>query len=338
MAILGELLNCVDNRADIINLGNINAIFSTVVELLSNIRQSNELRNIRRCIEVFLKERKKFLRQKPVEENFCDAECMKVIDYLLSDTNTDPLIVAEKQTILQLFISNQLLNLEQCTKVINLFMSNNIYRRSETIETVQCILLNAEKLNFDKTAEVILNFLKWIYDDDFKNKAHMIIMKLKPIEFDLVAKTSALAIINIPSIQTGTLKDVYSQETNKNSIIQLFMYKYNRKFICLERGKDYSQKCVRDMASKSKQSNQADTNKTKSCLLQNNYENLMRLLDFENSSDTSTDAILQNLKSLIKVTALMKYLLQYECFDIDSYKQCPLIKRIGLFLSHLEVI
>lgn len=338
MAILGELLNCIDSDVGLINLGNIKSILTTVTDLLSNITQSNELKNIRRSMQIVLKQRSNFLMQKSILDNFGDHQYRKLVQYLLSDTNTDFLIIVEKQLLLQLLICNKLLSIDECTKLLNLFMSNTIYKRTETINTVKCILENADNLGFQKTSDVIVSCFQWLYSESNRNQGQNIVLNLKPIEADLIAETSALAMINILS-EAGLPKyDGCTKEVATDRHYQLFLYKFTRKFICLESETSHSRWSSQDVLKDSKQEQKIDTSKTKTCLFQSNYECVMRLLDLKTSQDVSCDALLKNLESLIKISALMKYLLQYEIFNEDTYVQCPLIKRIGLFLNHIKVI
>lgn len=338
LAILGELLNCIDSDVGLINLGNIQEVLTTITDLLNNITQSNELKNIRRSMQIILKQRSNFLMQKSILDNFGGQECRKLVQYLLSDTNTDFLIIVEKQILLQLLISNKLLSIDECTKLLNLFMSNTIYKRTETINTVKCILENADNLGFQKTSEVMVSCFQWLYSESNRNQGQNIVLNLKPIEADLIAETSALAMINILS-EAGLPKYVgCTTGVATDRHYQLFLYKFTRKFICLESKNSPSRRSTQDVPKESKQELQTETTKTKTCLFQSNYECVMRLLDLKISQDISSDALLKNLESLIKISALMKYLLQYEIFTEDTYIQCPLIKRIGLFLNHIKVI
>lgn len=345
LAILGELLNCIDSGVGLINLGNIQEILTTISDLVHDVTQSNELKNIRRVLQIVFKQRAAFLEQKSIVESFGVKDCQKLMQYLLSDTNTCPEIIAEKQILLQLLMANKLMTVDECTKLLNLFMSNTIYKRPETINTVKCMLENAKKLGFQKTSEVMVSCFHWLYSEINRNQGQNIIFNLKPIEPDVIAETCALAMINILS-DAGFPKndddddDQTKVVTTKDRHYQLFLYKFNRKYICLETAKSYLSSSLRDEPKKEsgfQEFFECDANKPKTCLFQSNYEYVMRLLELKISQSTSIDTLLKSLESLRKLSGLMKYLLYYEIFDEKTYTQCPLIKRIGLFLNHIKV-
>lgn len=300
--------------------------------ILQDFLNAQNLKNVRLTLWQLLQKEQKYIKTKAIPTNYCHELWQNMMQLLINDTSSSDQIIAEKQLVLQNLIKFQKLSAEQCITLLNSFMTNAALKRTECIRTIQEILKNADRLGLDKTSEIVGQIIAWMYGDRNKNEAKTLLLHIEPIPLELIAKTCAIAVINfLNPLALNSLEPSGA----KNSNLQLLLYKYNRKLLCLEvHGEELKLKSnLKDLSA----SNLISNSEHKNCLFQSNYELLMRTLNFETSKGLASKDILLDLSALLKMTLLMKCFLQYDVFDSSTYLQCPLIKRIGFFLSHLEV-
>lgn len=325
---MAELLKEINS---VINITNFQPLLVLILNILKIYKNKKNLKSVRLCLTELLVKEKEFIKNKSIPFNYCQDEWLNIIQILITDTSSCSDIVAEKQLLLQQLIIHHKLRAEDCTMLLNSFITNAALKRSECVLTIQNILKQADVMGLDKTCPLIGQTIAWLYGERDKNEAKTILLNIEPVRPALIAETCAIAVINF--LDETVLKTLEPINTfnQKNFTLEVLQFKYNRKFLCLERhGKQL----------KSLQQNHTvnKANEQKNCLFQANYELLMRTLNFETSNGTSCKDIILDLQSLLKICLLMKSLLSFEVFDDSSFMQCPLIKRIGFFLSHLEVI
>lgn len=329
LSILSELLKEIN---DVINITNYQSLITLNLNSLKNYKNHKNLKSLRLCLTQLLAKEKEFLANKSIPTNYCHDEWLKIVKILITDTSSCADVIHEKQLILQQLIMHHKLTSEDCNTLLNAFMTNSALKRTECVFTIQEILKQADVIGLDKTSTLIGQTIVWLYGERDKNEAKNILLNIEPVPPQLIAETCAIAVINF--LDDTVLKSSSTSYTknNKNLHLEMLQFKYNRKFVCLERhGQELKKLQQNETTSK--------TNDQKNCLFQANYELLMRTLNFETSKAVGCKDIILDLHSLLKISLLMKSLLIFEVFDesTSSFMQCPLIKRIGFFLSHLEV-
>ncbi|XP_013106382.2 serine/threonine-protein kinase ATM [Stomoxys calcitrans] len=324
LSILAEIANEIDN---IINIANYEQLLNATASILQHYTNAKNMRSVRFLLTKLLYKEKEFLATRSIPCNYCQDAWLKVVQLLISDTSSCPDVISEKQIILQKLIAHDKLSIDHCSTVISSFLTNAGLRRSECVVTLQDIFKNADSIGLDKTSIVVSQCITWLYGDKDRNEAKSILLNVEPINPNLIAETCAIAVINF--LSDKTLRQFTPKKVDVNNNLQYLRFKYIRKFLCLEY---HGQK----LKSFSKESN-GEVAVSSNCLFQNNYEFLMRCLNLDTTQGTTCKDILEDLTSLQKMSLLMKALLEYGVFDDNSFIQCPLIKRIGLFLSHLEL-
>lgn len=323
---MAELVTDIDS---IINITNYQQLLALNLKILQEFTNNATLKSIRLCLTQLLRKDTQFTKDKSIPLNYCKEEWIKIVKILVSDTSCCSEIIAEKQLLLRELITHHKLTIENCKQLLNSFTSNVTLKRSECVLTVQHILKYANEIGLDKTCPLVSQIISWLYGERDKNEAKTILMHIEPVSPSLIADTCALAVINFLDDSILKPKNVFIK--NKIDLLQLLQFKYNRKFVCLEwHGKESKYMQQKQL--------QQTMSEQKNCLFQSNYELLMRTVNFETSKGTTCKDIICDLHSLLKICLLMKSLLEFEVFDESTIMQCPLIKRIGFFLSHLEVI
>lgn len=320
LSILAELLVEVDN---IINISNYQALLKSILKILQTYGNARNLRHIRLCLKTLLIKNTVYMRDKSLPMDYCHQEWLKIIEFVLTDTASDSEIISEKQSLINDLIVHQKLNASQCVTLMTSYMANPI-RRTEYVTTVRHMLQQADQIGLDKTSELITRCIRWLCSEHDKNEAKSILMNIEPIKPELIFDTCAIAVTNI--FNTSQFNDMPLNSSKMNNNLEFLLYKYNREFVALKKhGR---------VVNTPKKKAPIDQ---KNCVFQSNYEFLMNILNYETSKSVTTKDILMDLTVLYKMILLMKSLLQYGIFDEKTYTECPLIKRIGLFLSHLEV-
>uniref|UniRef100_A0A1A9WKS3 Serine/threonine-protein kinase ATM n=1 Tax=Glossina brevipalpis TaxID=37001 RepID=A0A1A9WKS3_9MUSC len=320
LSILAELTVEVGN---IINICNYQVLLENVLRILKIYENAKNLRNIRICLKALLIKTAIFTQTKSLPMNYCDQEWLKVIEFILADTASDSEIITEKQLLINDLIVYQKLNANQCISLMTSYVANPI-RRPEYIITVRHILQQADQIGIDKTSEFMTRCIRWICCENDKNEAKSILMNIEPIKPELIFDTCAIAVTNI--LDNSQVNDFAPNNNEMNNNLEFLLYKYNREFVALKRHGLSHNTSSRKVSSEQK-----------NCMFQSNYEFLMNIMNYETSKSVTSKDMLVDLTALHKMTLLMKSLLQYGIFDENTYTECPLIKRIGLFLSHLEL-
>lgn len=323
---MAELVTAVDT---IVNVANYQQLLKLTLNILEDYTNGRNMQCIRLLLTKLLVKEKEFVATKSIPDNYCHEEWLQITKTLINDTSSCSDVIAEKQKLLQKLILHRKLSVDCCTTLINSFITNAALRRTECVQTLKEIFKHADHIGLDKTSNLVGQCISWLYGDKDRNEAKSILLHIEPIEPQLIADTCAIAVINF--LNEASLKPKSTAEDSiLNDNLQNLQFKYIRKFLCLE------------CHAKALQLHEQTTNlKTlqlpANCLFQCNYELLMRTVNFETTQGTSCKDILEDLTSLQKIAMLMKSLLEHGVFDDNSFMQCPLIKRIGFFLSHLEV-
>lgn len=324
LSVLSELLKEISS---IINITNYRSLLNLSLNILKNYKISKNLNSVRLFITELLRKENEFVTNKSMHLNYCEDVWHKIVKVVIADTSPCGDVVSEKQLMLQQLILHNKLTAEDCANLMNSFMTNAALKRTECVLTIQTILKQVDEIGFDKTSSLIEQVILWLYGERDRNEATTILLNIDPVKPALIAETCALAVINFLDVSVLKIK---SQPFNDaEHTLEMLQFKYNRKFLCLET----HSKRIKGM---NKKRTLNGGNEPKNCLFQGNYESLMRTLNFEPSEGTTAKDIVLDLQSLLKISLLMKFLLSFEVFDGSSYMQCPLIKRIGFFLSHLE--
>lgn len=326
LSILAELVNEIDC---VINITNFRQLLQTNLQTLQDYTNAKNLRSIRLSLTKILEKEKQFLAAKSITANYCHEDWLSVVQILITDTSSCSDVISEKQLLLQILIAHEKLSIDNCITLINSFITNSALRRSECVTTLQDIFKNADQIGLDKTSPLVGQCITWLYGDKDRNEAKSILLHIEPIKPHLIAETCAIAVINFLNHTTLKSSSVLLPSIKYN--LQSLQYKYIRKYLCLE-------KHANDLKLLEEKGRTTKNTSSVNCLFQSSYEFLMRSLNFETTQGTTCKDILQDLNSLQKMSLLMKALLQYGVFDENSFMQCPLIKRIGFFLSHMEVL
>lgn len=229
-------------------------------------------------------------------------------------------VIHEKQLLLQLFIQHYKVDTANCLNLMQLIFNNRCMHRNDCIQTVLTIFENYEKLNILKSTELTCQVISWLYE--YKQQAA--VMTTDSIDINLVAKLASTVSINVLDVEHKTMKvkDTCSHLTKCLSL------KFNSQFLCLDtHAKDLE-------ALKNTVVSFEDS--TGNCLIQLNYEKLMRTVNFETCNETKISNILQDLNHLRILTALFNQFVNFKIFDGMKCDNCLLIKRISLFLSHIQ--
>ncbi|XP_054727235.1 serine/threonine-protein kinase ATM isoform X1 [Anastrepha obliqua] len=329
-AILGVLLG---NQQNVINLTN----YPELLQAISNITNvsSNAMtwRSIRRGLTaVLMFEENGILGVNKVYVSYCTDKWNKIVNFLISESSENNNIITEKQLLLQALIKHGKLSSEASNKLIQSIISNSILRRAEAFETIRQILIHADICGVDKNSKTIEKIIIWAYEINDKINARSMLLNIAPVDVTLINDTCAIAVTNFLNEQQIFPSTTYRDDFQMNYYnLNLLQYKYNIKFVCLEEhGKPLKsmQTFLQAKSAKSKPLN--------NCLFQNTYELLMRTVNLEISKETTCASIISDMSSLYKLADLMKALLHYEVFTKANLSQCPLIKRVGFFLSHME--
>jgi len=203
--------------------------------------------------------------------------------------------------------------------------TNEMLKRNECFATIREIFIHADKCGQDKASADLEPIIAWAYGSGDRNNTAQLIHNIASIDSRLQADTFAISIINF--LDEQQLEEITSPSPLAVPVEQnLLAYKYNKQLICLDT--DYAAPFTSITQLQSE---------TKNCLFQTNYDCLMRGLNFQIAKENHPSAILKNLNSLLRLACTMERLLYYKVFNADNFTTCPLIKRIGLYLSHIEV-
>lgn len=327
-AIFAELLQLSDA---IISVGNYQQTLQITLDVLLIYDNGRNLHNVRLCLTSLLAKEQQLLQTHAIPDDYLPALWHKIGSHLISETRSSADIIAEKQIILQSMIRHKKLKPALCGTLINSITTIDVLRRSECISTLREIFIHAQHCGLNKATSELEPIINWAYGSE-KIKATQMIHNIAAIDAKLLADTFCIGIINF----LDERQESQQLETTSASMsavnLQLLQYKYNKQLICLEpEFQAQLSPCPDRRQGEAAQSN------AKNCLFQNNYELLMRMLNPSTTNEHTPSAILKDLKGLHKLVCTMERLLHYKVFDADNLLQCPLIKRIGLFLSHIEV-
>ncbi|XP_067638113.1 serine/threonine-protein kinase ATM isoform X4 [Eurosta solidaginis] len=327
-AILGALLS---NQHNVINLANYQELLQFVSTILNISSNAMTWRSIRRCLNaILIFEESDVSNQNNAYVTCCKPIWNKIVNFLISESSENNDIIKEKLLLLQLLIKRGKLSSEASNNLIQSIITNSILRRDEAFETIRQILINADICGIDKTSNTVEKILIWAYELNDKINARSILLNITPVDIKLINDTCAIAVTNFLNEQQ-IFASFANQDKTQNHCINMIQYKYNFKFICLEEhGK---------LLKTTQQLIQPSCNSTKvlnNCLFQNTYELLMRSVNIEISRETTCSSIVKDMGSLYKLADLLKTFLYYEVFTKQNLSQCPLIKRVGFFLSHME--
>ncbi|XP_012162970.1 serine/threonine-protein kinase ATM isoform X2 [Ceratitis capitata] len=330
-AILAAVLK---NHHHVINLSNYHELLQFISTVL-NISASGIIwRSIRRSLLAILlfEEKESSNRDIKTYINYCTETWNKIVTFLISESSENNDIIVEKQLLLQSLINHRKLSAESSNSLIQSIISNSVLRRTEAFETIRQILINAYNCGIDKNSITIEKILVWSYEVNEKINARSMLLNIAPVDIMLINDTCAIAVTNFLNEQQKFSTIPRQQEIQINSEnLNMLQYKYNIKYLCLEE----HGKALRSMQSPT-QSFGTSPNTLNNCLFQNTYELLMRTVNFEISKEVTCSSIISDMTSLNKLADLMKTFLYYEVFTSENLSQCPLIKRIGFFLSHME--
>lgn len=265
--------------------------------------------------------------------SYIEETWKKIVNFLISESSENNDIIIEKQILLQELIKHGKLSFESSNNLIQSIISNSILRRTEAFETIRQILIHSDICGIDKNSNIVERFLIWAYEANEKINARSMLLNIAPVDITLINDTCAIAVINfLNEHQIFPTTSCGDEIPMHLSNLKMLQYKYNIKFVCLEEhGKTIKSRQTAadpDVVSSKELGN---------CLFQNTYELLMRTLNIEISKQTTCISIVSDMTSLNKLADLMKAFLHYGVFTEQNLMQCPLIKRIGFFLSHMEV-
>ncbi|XP_017035887.1 serine/threonine-protein kinase ATM [Drosophila kikkawai] len=320
-AIFTELLQL---SSVILNVGNYQQSLVTVSDIMQMYGNARNLRNLRLCLRSLLEKEKELLKSQSIQEGFLAELWKRMGNHLISETTTNSEGIKEKQLVLQLLIRHHKLSPKMVTSLLQNITTNEMMKRNECFATIREIYIHAGACGQDKASADMEPIIAWAYGSGERTSATQVIHNIASIDAKLQADTFAISIINF--LDQQQLEELSKSESKEISAEQnLLAFKYNKQFVCLNR--EYAQPFVSITQLQSE---------TKNCLYQTNYECLMRSLNYQSVNDNQPAAILKNLTSLHRMTCTMERLLHYKVFDAENFEACPLIKRIGLFLSHIE--
>ncbi|XP_014097138.2 serine/threonine-protein kinase ATM [Bactrocera oleae] len=329
-AILAVLLS---NQRNIINVSNYQELLQFVSKVLNISANAVIWRSIRRSLIAILKfEDYMSSSNDKIYISYSEETWKKITNFLISESSENSDIIIEKQILLQELIKHGKFSFESSNNLIQSIISNSILRRSEAFETIRQILIHSDICGIDKNSNIIEKIIIWAYEVNEKINARSMLLNISPVDITLINDTCAIAVINFlnerkifPKTSCGD--EIQMHFTNLN----MLQYKYNIKFLCLEEHaktlKSNQNGADADVISPKELSN---------CLFQNTYELLMRTLNVKISKQTTCVSIVSDMTSLNKLADLMKTFVHYGVFTNQNLTQCPLIKRIGFYLSHME--
>ncbi|XP_030382015.1 serine/threonine-protein kinase ATM [Scaptodrosophila lebanonensis] len=321
-SIFTELIQLSDS---IINVANFKQTLETASDILRMFGNPKNLMNVRVCLTCLLKREQELEESKSMSENYLADLWCQLGDYIISEPSSSAKVIVEKQIIIRALITHGKLTPKQCSTLLQYIRSNEVLMRNECIETIRDLFLHAERCGIDKASVELEPVIKWAYDTCDKHSATKAIHNIDAIKPHLLADTFAIGIINfLDDRQLKNLKAAaHSSIPPTDSELQTLTIKYNRKLLCLFERDQLTDRTVNE-------------SNVKNCLFQNNYELLMRMLNYETTKDFQITNILKDLHALHNLSCTMERLLHYKVFDATNFTQCPLIKRVGLYLSHLE--
>ncbi|EDV35318.2 LOW QUALITY PROTEIN: uncharacterized protein Dana_GF11791 [Drosophila ananassae] len=308
----------------ILNVANYQQALTTVSDILQIYGNFKNLRNVRLCLDVLLKKEKELVESLSIQKDFLGDLWVQMGNHLISESTTNSEEINERQLVLQMLIRHKKLNQKMVTTLLQNITSNEIMRRNECIATIREIYIHAAECGLEKSSADLEPILAWAYSSGARNSVTHLIHNIASIDTSLQADTFSICIINfLDEKQQKELSNPEPIATLEDQNTLLF--KYNKKLVFM--GKDY----VDSAANKA-----LHQGETKNCFFQTKYECLMRNLNFNSVNDNESQSIKKNLSSLHKLVCTMERLLFYKVFDAGNFTGCPLIKRIGLFLSHIE--
>ncbi|XP_020814150.1 serine/threonine-protein kinase ATM [Drosophila serrata] len=320
-AIFTELLQI---SSVILNVGNYQQSLATVSDIMQMYGNARNLKNLHLCMGSLLEKEQELLKSKSIQEGFLAELWSRMGNHLITETTTNSEEIKEKQLVLQLLIRHHKLSPKIVTSLVQNITTNEMMKRNECFASIREIYIHAAECGQDKASADLEPIIAWAYGCGERTSATQVIHNIASIDAKLQADTFAICIINF--LDQQQLEELSKSEPKAIPAEQnLLAYKYNKQLICLD--KEYARPFVSIAQLQSE---------TKNCLYQTNYECLMRNLNYQCVNDNQPAAILKNLNTLHRLTCTMERLLHYKVFDSGNFEACPLIKRIGLFLSHIE--
>ncbi|KAH8264195.1 hypothetical protein KR038_004388 [Drosophila bunnanda] len=308
----------------ILNVGNYQQALVTVSDVMQMYGNARNLKNLHLCMASLLKKEQELLKSQSIQEGFLAELWSRMGNHLISETTTNSEEIKQKQLVLQLLIRHHKLSPKMVNSLVQNITTNEMMKRNECFATIREIYIHAGEYGQDKASADLEPIIAWAYGSGERTSATQVIHNIASIDAKLQADTFAISIINFLDHQQ--LEELSKSEPKEIPAGEnLLAFKYNKQLICLD--KEYARPFV--------SISQLQT-ETKNCLYQTNYECLMRNLNSQCVNDNQPAAILKNLNTLHRLTCTMERLLHYKVFDAENFEGCPLIKRIGLFLSHIE--
>lgn len=332
-AIFAELLQLSDA---IIDVANYRQALQLTLDVLLIYDNGRNLHNVRLCLTSLLAKEQQLHQTQSIPDEYLQGLWHQIALHLISETRSTADIIAEKQIILQSLIRHKKLKPSLCTTLINNITTNEMLRRNECITTIREIFIHVQHCGLNKASSELEPIINWAYGSEKINATQMI-HNIAAIDAKLLADTFSIGIINFLDERQEFQQQQHLQSriaSMSKENLQLLEYKYNKQLVCLAPEFQAQLKMRTDHRYGEGAAAQSST---KNCLFQNNYELLMRMLNPSTSNEHTAGTILKDLRSLHKLVCTMERLLHYKVFDADSLLNCPLIKRIGLFLSHIEV-
>ncbi|XP_016998813.2 serine/threonine-protein kinase ATM isoform X1 [Drosophila takahashii] len=320
-AIFAELLQL---SGVLLNVANYQQALTTVAEIMQIYGNARNLRNLRLCLTSLLSKEQELLQSKSIKEDFLGELWSQMVNHLISETTTNSEEIKEKQLVLQMLIRHNKLNQKMASTLLHNITTNEMLKRNECFATIREIFIHADKCGQDKASADLEPIITWAYGSGDRNSAAQLIHNIASIDSRLQADTFAISIINF--LDEQQLQEISRPESMPVSIEHnLLAYKYNKQLICMDK----------EFAAPFMSTTQLQS-ETKNCLFQSNYDCLMRGLNFQIAKENNPSSILKNLNSLLRLACTMERLLYYKVFSAENFTSCPLIKRIGLYLSHIE--
>lgn len=238
---------------------------------------------------------------------------------VISDNSSSDIdLIYEKQLLLQMLIRYQKLTSTECLNLLQLFFNNKAMKRNEVIQTILTIFENCQKLNIPKSIELTNQIVAWLYTE---SNISGDTINVAPIKSDLVARLAVNICVNM----LDPLKVPMKCENQKNHLTKCLSLKFNSTFLCLERH-------AKDLEILKAESELMEVS-TKNCLIQLNYEKLMRTVNFE----PVENRVQKNLYYLKIFIVLFEQFQEAKIFNAMNSNSCPLTKRIGFFLNHIQL-
>lgn len=321
---------------EIISVANFRQTLQVTLDVLLIYDNGRNLHNVRLCLTSLLAKEQQLHQTQSIPDEYLDGLWHQIALHLISEPRSTADIIAEKQIILQSLIRHKKLKPALCATLINNITTNEMLRRNECIMTIREIFIHAQHCGLNKASSELEPIINWAYGSEKINATQMI-HNIAAIDAELLADTFSIGIINfLDELQEFPQQHLQGKGASMSEAnLQLLEYKYNKQLVCM--AAEFQAQL--QLRTDHRYGERAEApSSTKNGLFQNNYELLMRMLNPSTTSNEHTpSAILKDLRALHKLVCTMERLLHYKVFDADSLLQCPLIKRIGLFLSHIEV-